>query len=182
MTINLRIQLQLHQEATDTCDSEMLNLVCQWIEAAEQGEKTHIIDFIQENLTRGPGQPVRSNWGNPMFTEKDRQAIFDNVREEVEQEFDSKYETRKLIEKLSLAETIGYIFPDDVGVLVEMLQRIDNDDEEQHISGEFLRLNNDEDDYDTMLDFCVRMKLLNETEDTVTELGKQFINTHCGGR
>lgn len=175
----LRDHLRLHQEATDTNDSTMLNLVCQWIDECGPDliETDTLIDFVQENLERGPGDVPVPAWQHPMFTEQDREAIISSMMDELADE-SLKHRAHDALEHMSLAETIGYVFPDDLEALVEMLQRIDNGGDEEYITGEFLRLHNDEDDYDTMLDFCVRMKLLNEAEDTLTDLGREFMGLH----
>lgn len=175
----LRQHLRLHQEATDTSDSTMLDLVCRWIDECGPDliETDTLIDFVQDNLERGPGDVPTPAWYHPMFTEQDREAIISSMMDELADE-SLRDRAHDALRDLPLAEVIGYVFPDDLEALVEMLQRIDNGGDEEYITGEFLRNHNDEDDYDTMLDFCVRMNLLNADEDTLTDLGREFMGLH----
>lgn len=122
-------------------------------------------------------EPHVAAWQLPMFTDQDREAIVASMMDEVADE-SVKDRAHDALEHLSLAETIAYVFPDDLEPLVEMLQRIDNKSDEEHITGEFLREHNDGDDYDTMLDFAVRMSLLNDDETELTDLGREFVGNN----
>ena len=177
---SIRQHLRLHQEATHTNDSTMLDLVCLWIDECGPDliETDTLIDFVQDNLKRGPGDVPEPAWQHSMFTEQDRETIISLMMDELANE-SLRHRAHGALEPMSLAETIGYAFPDDLEALADMLQRIDNGGDEEYITGEFLRNHNDdEDDYDTMIDFCVRMNLLNAEEDTLTDLGREFINLH----
>lgn len=110
----------------------------------------------------------------PMFTDQDREAIMSSLMDELRDE-DLRDRATHHAAGLSLVETIAHVFPDDVGALAEMLQRIQNGDDELHIDGEFLREHNDGDDYDTMLDYAVRVGLLNGEETLLTDTGKAFV-------
>lgn len=65
---------------------------------------------------------------------------------------------------------------DDTENVWEHLQRIHSESDEAYITGEFLRLHDDDgDDYAGMLDWCKRFNLINETEDGLTDLGIEFM-------
>lgn len=142
-------------------------------------EQQAVQEFAREVLgikepTEEPHVPA---WQLPMFTDQDREAIVASMMDEVADE-SVKDRAHDALEHLSLAETIAYVFPDDLEPLVEMLQRIDNKSDEEHITGEFLREHDDGDDYDTMLDFAVRMSLLNDDETELTDLGREFVGNN----
>jgi hypothetical protein len=61
---SIRQQLRLHQEATNTNDSTMLDLVCLWIDdcGPDLIETDMLIDFVQDNLERGPGDVPDPAW------------------------------------------------------------------------------------------------------------------------
>jgi len=62
--------------------------------------------------------------------------------------------------------------------LAEMLQWIDNKEDEEYNTGEFLREHDNGDGYPALLDFAVRMSLLNDDETELTDLGHEFVENN----
>lgn len=171
---NLREQLRLHQEATATSDSTMLRLVCEWIDSCGPDliETDTLIDFVQENLERGPMDIPIDFWRSAIFTDEEKNQMVIMMEEEIRDSL--KHFAQDTLDGEDEVSIIGYA-ADDPEALAEMLQRIRNNGDEEHINGEFLRLHDDEDGYPAMLDFATRTGLLGEDEETVTERGVEFI-------
>lgn len=137
------------------------------------GEKDDLVNSIRVKLKIIDGTISIPCWQLPMFTDKDREAIVASVIDELADE-SIKDRAHDFLETLSLVETIGYVFDDDNEDLARMLDVMTTQDD-GHITGQFLRENGeDEDDYPSMLDFAVRMGLLNKEETEVTKLGLEF--------
>lgn len=172
--------VRLHQEATDTTDAQMLSILCDFITRMEHKDgsvgnyETEAIEFIQENLTRGPMDIPVPAWQLPMFTDQDREAIFSSVMDMLSDE-SIKSRAHDYLDNAPLVEVIGHVLVDDTEELVSMLQSIENED---YVNGEFLRAHDEDDEYGSLIDFAVRMDLLTDDEETVTDLGRQFIGEH----
>lgn len=159
---------------------------------ASQSRETLLNHFLEWNGIRGyTGQilqalasidqflidntePTVPAWQLPMFTDQDREAIVTAMMDELS-DASVKDLAHDALEHLSLVETIGYVFPDDTEELVSMLQSIENED---YVNGEFLRAHDEDDEYGSLIDFAVRMGLLTQDEESVTDLGRQFIGEH----
>lgn len=112
----------------------------------------------------------------PMFTDEDRQLMFNMVLAEAA-DISIRDMAELLMDDLSLISCIGYALPPqyDVEDLARMLQHLDNP-EEDYLNGEFLRENdNDGDGYAELLDYSKRMGLIDENETELTERGKEFV-------
>lgn len=170
--------VRLHQEATDATDAQLLSLLCAYITGlGNDGHIPHdryLVDFLQDNLARGPGDIPVPAWQLPIFTDEDREAIVSSIMDELADE-SLKDRAHDALDHLSLVETIGYVFPDNTDELVSMLESIEKED---YVNGEFLRAHDEDYEYSALLDFAVRMGLLTKDEETVTDLGRQFIGEH----
>lgn len=172
--------IRLHQQATDATDAQILSLLCDFIRKMDSEDgpvgdyESAVIYFLQDNLARGPGDIPVPAWQLPMFSDEDREAIVSSMMDELADE-SLKDRAHDALEHLSLVETIGYVFPDNTEELVSMLQSIEKED---YVNGEFLRTHDEDYEYSALLDFAVRMGLLTKDEETVTDLGRQFIGEH----
>lgn len=116
---------------------------------------------------------------DPRFTEQDRQNIFESLLDEAG-DMSRKDMAEILMDGTDLVDCVAYALPNDIDLeaIVEMLERIRADDDEAHITGEFLREHDDGDGYAMMLDFAKRMKLISDDEDELTDLGIEFVRQH----
>jgi AcrR family transcriptional regulator len=123
-----------------------------------------------------PTAPIRLA-NDPRFTDQDREAMWDYFLDEAN-DMSHKDMAEILMEGADLIELIGAVFPKDVEDVARMLEIMTTEDD-GHINGEFLRAHDDDgDDYASMLDFAKRMKLISDDEETVTDLGREFISTY----
>lgn len=175
-----------HMKATDTLPIDMVRILCEYISAIDAGDQPgphmtnedSLIDFVQENLERGPGDVPIPPWRLPMFTETDRTLILQQVMDEVADSSFKDLAKRQLDEDEDLVSTIGYAVPPpfDVEEICRMLSHIGNT-EEAYLCGAFLRDHDDDgDDYAGQLDWAKRMGLINEDETAVTDRGREFIS------
>ncbi len=177
--MTLREQLREHQVATDCSDERMLNILCSWIDncGPDLIETNTLMSFVVENLERPPGDMFPDKtpcWQLPMFTDKDREAMVSTWRDKLLDE-DPRDWARAELEGLDLIDTIASIFPDDEEALVDVLRYLDPQQEDSFVSGEFLRENDDDDDYPSLLDFAKRMGLIDEQETEITDRGREFM-------
>lgn len=174
---NLREQIRLHQEATATSDSTMLRILCDYLTRLDDRghvpHDDHVIDFVQENLERGPMDIPIDFWRSAIFTDEEKNQMVIMMEEEIRDSL--KHFAQDTLDGEDEVSIIGYA-ADDCEALAEMLQRIDNKGDEEYITGEFLREHDDGDGYPAMLDFATRTGLLGEDEETVTDRGREFIS------
>jgi len=186
--------LREHMLATDTTPSEMLSILCDYIAAIDEGQQPgphltnaeSLIDFVVESLERGPGDcgpglfpsAVTLARYDPRFTEQDLQQMWEGALEEGN-DLGRKEIAELVMDGWDLTSCIAACTVINgehrCDELAQILQRIDRRDEEDYITGEFLRLHDDDgDDYGLILDFAKRMGLINEDETEATELGKEY--------
>ncbi len=183
MKLSLREELRAHQAATDCSDSKMLDILCGWVQDFtdhDPDERRYVIDYVVNELQQGPPrqgeliadiETIRA-YDLPMFTDEDKKTIFTMVEDELSSE-SIKDRVWDYIETMETLECICYAC-EDTQAMADMLIHID---QEPTVTGEFLRLHDDEDNYPTMIDFAVRMGLLNDEETGVTDLGREFIDS-----
>lgn len=142
---------------------------------ASRVDPVSVMKMAQEIVdTKDDVEKVAPFYLLPMFTDQDRNALISHLMDELCDE-NLKDRATRHAEGLTLVETIARVFPNDAEALAEMLQRIQNGDGELHIDGEFLREHDDGDGYDTMLNYAVRVGLLNKEETLLTDTGKAFV-------
>lgn len=170
-----------HAKATDTSPTDMLRILCEYVAKLDDaGHIPHdedLIDFVQENLERGPMDIPVPCWQLPMFTETDRTIILQAVMDEVS-DCSIKDLAKDQLDDEDLVSTIAYAIPSpfDAEEIARMLAHIGNT-EEAYLSGAFLRDHDDDgDDYAGQLDWAKRMGLINEDETDVTDRGQEFIS------
>lgn len=181
----LRELLREHQQATDCTDDQMVRILCDYItKMDEEGHIPHedyVIDFVQENLERGPMDIPVPYWRLPMFTPEDQNLIVTRVMEEIS-DCSMKDLAHNHLEDEDLINCIGYAMPSpyEVNIMAELLQHMEHggceDPDHQCASGDFLRAHDDDgDDYAGQLDFAKRMGLINEEETELTDRGREFV-------
>lgn len=108
-----------------------------------------------------------------LLTAEERQEALSLMEEEIRGSL-SDIALEKLMQG-DVIELLSYACPDPSGY-ADTLQRIHSESDEAYITGEFLRLHDDDgDDYAGMLDWCKRFNLINEAEDELTEHGVEFM-------
>ena len=168
-----RLIIHEHQKATDTTDTQMLDIVCAFLDTLGKFDRRALEDYVVENLSRLPGDMSSTTpWDDTRFTDADRNLMVICVEEEIRDS--TKDLAFEQLEKEPMVELIGYADPDPDGT-VFAIQHLCNP-EETRVDGEFLRsLPEDGDDYPRALDYAKRMGLINEAENEVTPLGMEFI-------
>lgn len=168
--------LKAHQAATDATDAQMLEILCDFMDTQFGGDNpsdtwNHLWDHVVENLECPPGEVPASvePWRLPMFTEGDRETMIMSIMDVI----NFRERAKDALDQSDLIDAIGYACSQDAGDLAHMLIHIQR---EGYVTGEFLRDHGEEEDeYPDMLDFAVRMGLLNDDETEVTERGTEFI-------
>ena len=188
MTDRIREELRAHQVATDCTDDRMVGILCDFIQKLDDDGQLEapweqwLFEFVVENLERGPGDipPHPMPRYDPRFNAQDQQSMFEGALEE------GSDLGRKDIAQLVMAswDMVSCIAACTVidgehscEPLAEMLQRIDNKGDEEYITGEFLREHDDGDGYPALLDFAKRMGLIDEAEENITDLGREYMES-----
>jgi len=117
---------------------------------------------------------------DPRFTEQDQQSMFEAALDEGS-DLSRKEIAQLVMDSWDLCSCVaactiiaGEHSCED---LARMLQHFANE-EETYVNGEFLRLNDDDgDNYAALLDFAKRMKLINDDETELTELGREYMES-----
>lgn len=117
---------------------------------------------------------------DPRFTEQDQQQMWEGALEEAV-DLSTKEIAQLVMDGWDLCSCVaacsvidGHHICED---LARMLDHLRNP-EETYVNGEFLRLNdNDGDNYAGLLDFAKRMKLINDEETELTELGVEYVES-----
>lgn len=135
------------------------------ITAMSQSEADVIHELVEKFSEAVPGEPP---WRSDLFTDEDRDQIIECVMDEVR---DSIKETAfDLCDNLGLVECIGYVDPDQEDT-VEILKLLDV----HHISGD--DLDSEHPDHIELNKFLKRMKLITDSGDELTPLGKEYVET-----
>lgn len=116
---------------------------------------------------------------DPRFTEQDKQAIFEYFLQEAG-DMSIKDMASILMDGADLVDCVTGACPVefDPEDVARMLEHIGNS-EEDYINGEFLRDHDDDgDNYAGMLDWSKCMKLVDDGENELTELGREFVGQH----
>lgn len=117
---------------------------------------------------------------DPRFSEQDQQQMFEGALEEGS-DLGRKEIAQLVLDSWDLVSCIAACSvingEHTCEPLAEMLQRIDNQEDEAYITGQFFREHDDEDGYPAMLDFAKRMGLINEDETTITDLGREYMES-----
>lgn len=175
--MTIRETIKLHQEATATNDSTMLRIILEFLEKEfggiyPTGCMDRLVDFVQENLERGPMDIPVDFWRSAIFTDEEKNGMVIMMEEEIRDSL--KHYAQDALDGEDEVSIIGYA-ADDCEALAEMLQRIANKGDEEYITGEFLREHEEDGEYSKLIDFATRTGLLGEDEETVTERGTEFI-------
>lgn len=117
---------------------------------------------------------------DPRFNEIDQQSMWEGALEEAG-DLSTKDIAQLVMDSWDLVSCIAACTVIDgehsCEPLAEMLQRIDNKGEEEYITGEFLREHDDGDGYPALLDFAKRMGLIDEAEENITDLGREYMES-----
>jgi hypothetical protein len=174
MGLNLRQELQRHQDASGASTEDLINVLCGFITMLDdRGHIPHdvaIFDYVVESF-EGLGMNPRvlppTPWEDPRFTAEDKDVIIQMLMEEVGDCIkDIAFEQA---EGEPMVELVSYVC-DNVDELVDILKKVGE------VGGEFLQVHDDDGEYAEQLNFAVRMKLIINTDEVyITELGKEFI-------
>lgn len=164
--------LKLHQEATDTSDKEMLDLVTQFLEDEFGGPYptevlSRLVDFVQENLERAPGDRPTPLWRSELFTVDEQNRMVEMMIEEVRDS--AKDHAHDMLNGEELLELIGYADydPEDT---CRVLFNWNNEVELQELAANMGAAGVNMDDH---VDFAMRMGLLDD--NGVTDLGREYM-------
>lgn len=145
--------------------------------AMEWGFRAHEKGMNLEMATRQyqellSDQTQNSLLEDPRFTDEDKsriiECIMDEIRDCLKDSAIEQAEKEPLIELISYADG-------DPELTANVLQSMSLTDGPK-VNGEFLRVHDDDDEnYAETLDFAKRMKLITEDEETVTELGTEYM-------
>lgn len=175
-------KLRAHTDSTGCTDSQLLEILCRWLDEP-LWTRGCLDEFLMESIAES-GLPQSAPWPHwthlEMFSPDDREMVRGSLSDIIMDEVDVAAEINNRMDKLSIIEAITLVYPDDVQQLVEMLDSIRGDpDEHSSVSGAFLRVHaEDEDNIEELLSFACRMNLLNDDEDELTDLGRQFVEHH----
>jgi hypothetical protein len=186
-TMSLNTQVLAHQAATDTPDSVMIRILCDFIEKLDdEGHppaEVSLEDYLVERLERVPGDLFDEHRSampryDPRFNEQDQQLMFEGALEEGS-DLGRKEIAQLVMDSWDLTSCIAACTiingEHRCEELAQILQRLDQPAGEDYVNGEFLRMHDDDgDDYGLILDFAKRMGLINEEETECTELGKEY--------
>lgn len=132
--------------------------------------------FRPEIITDEPNMPRY----DPRFNEQDLQSMWEGALEEGS-DLGRKEIAELVMDSWDLVSCIAACTVIDgehsCEPLAEMLQRIDNKGDEEYITGEFLREHDDGDGYPALLDFAKRMGLIDEAEENITDLGREYMES-----
>jgi len=164
--------LKLHQEATDTSDKEMLDLVTQFLEDEFGGPYptevlSRLVDFVQENLERAPGDRPTPLWRSELFTVDEQNRMVEMMIEEVQDS--AKEYAHEELNDADLVELIGYSDEDPEKTCV-VLENWGSEVELAKLRREFTTEGVDLDD---VVKFAERMQLL--VMGLVTPLGREYM-------
>lgn len=184
----IREQLRDHQIATDCTDDRMVGILCDFIQKLDDDGQLEapwdqwLFEFVVENLEHGPGDIPPSNMPryDPRFNEQDLQSMWEGALEEGS-DLGRKKIAELVMDSWDLVSCIAACTVIDgehsCEPLAKMLQRIDNKGDEEYITGEFLREHDDGDGYPSLLDFAKRMGLIDEAEENITDLGREYMES-----
>lgn len=176
MSKTLREELREHQAATHCSDDHMVGILCDFLEKldddADLGCLWHetLFAYVADRLEKLPGEVTVPYWQLPMFTDEDRELIVERVMDEVG-DTSIKDLAHEQLDNEDLIETISYACGDPE----EMAQILDSlGTQDDQVSGEFMRIHDEDGELAIYLDFAKRMGLINEGETEVTERGEEF--------
>jgi hypothetical protein len=168
--------IRSHQEATATSDTTMLRLLCEFLDrqhplatATEMDDELGM--FLVERLERMPGDmgPLPLWRAHPLFTDEDRENMCTMLEDELADE-DLKDRVHDRLDGMDMPELILYACEyEGLGRVLSLLQT-------EKVNGDFLRENEDDEGFKELLEYAARMKLINEDQDELTELGIQVMN------
>lgn len=116
---------------------------------------------------------------DPRFNEQDLQSMWEGALEEAG-DLSTKEIAELVMDSWDLVSCIAACTVIDGNhvcePLAEMLQHLANEGED-YVNGEFLRLHDDGDGYPALLDFAKRMGLIDEAEENITDLGREYMES-----
>lgn len=165
--------LKLHQEATDTSDKEMLDLVTQFLEEEFGGPYptevlSRLVDFVQENLERAPGDRPTPLWRSELFTVDEQNRMVEMMIEEVRDS--AKAHAHDMLNGEELIELIGYV-DNDPEDTCRVLLHWGNAVELEELKANMGAAGVDIEDH---VKYALRFALLDERG--VTERGREYMN------
>ena len=178
----IREMIREHQKATDASDGQMLSILCAYIGSGLYPNVEALEHFIVDHLELPPGEIPPSDMPryDPRFNEQDLQSMWEGALEEGSN-LGRKEIAELVMDSWDLVSCIAACTVIDgehsCEPLAEMLQRIDNKGDEEYITGEFLREHDDGDGYPALLDFAKRMGLIDEAEENITDLGREYMES-----
>jgi hypothetical protein len=159
------------QQKKGITDEQLIKAVSAYFAAQESFPLSGLITFIGDRaplmLNTPPPFPF---WLNPFFTSEDRVLMLELTKEEIR---DCLEETAcDILNNQGAAETFALVL-DDPEDYAEFLRYFDS----RHIDrvgGEFVRANDEDEEYAPLIDRGVQLKLIDQQENNLTPEGYLF--------
>lgn len=177
--------VQEHAKATDSTDRDMVLVLCGFIETLSKHDQRALPDFMVDSLSRLPGDFGELAEGLPRyddrFTELDKQNMWEGALDEGS-DLDRKEIAELVLDSWDIVSCIAACTvirgEHKCEELAHVLQHLSGKLETGHVNGEFLRAHDDDGDgYAELLDFAKRMGLIDETENELTDIGTEYMDS-----